>query len=77
MKIAIELRLLHWIKRLAVAQESASESLATLARIELSRWEKESLRPLPSKKIVYGSLNIEEANKEHAKRLEREVFGGE
>ena len=77
MQIGTGLRLLYWIKKLAQAQERAASSLEQLARIETDRWQQQNVKLKPSQKIVFGTLNIEEANKEWDRRKIREALGDE
>lgn len=74
MQIGTGLRLLYWIKKLAQAQERSSAALECLAQIETDRWRAENVRSKPAVKIAYGTLNVDEANKDWEKRKVREAL---
>jgi len=49
---------------------SIATSLETLAHIETERWQKENVRPPVQKKMTFGTLNVDQANKEWKRRVE-------
>jgi len=73
MNITIGWRLLATLRRIALAHERSATALEELARIQTSRWEAETVRPVARKKMVFGTLSIEEANKEWDRRLRQEI----
>lgn len=74
MQILSSWRALVWLKRLTLAQEQSAKALETLAQIETDRWRAENVRSKPSVKIAYGTLNVEEANKDWDLRKKREAL---
>ena len=69
------LRALAYLKRMSASMESQAESLATLARIEQDRWERE-FAPRPRGKFVVGTLDQKAAN-EYYRELHRDEFSTE
>ena len=59
------LRLIAWLKRLALASERQAEALETLARIEHDRAHP---APRPRGTFISGQLNLDETNKIWAER---------
>ena len=56
--------------RMAKSLASIATSLETLAQVETERWAKETVRTPVGKKMIFGSLKIDEAEKEWKRRVE-------
>lgn len=61
-------RLVAWVKRMALAAESQSNSLSRIAFLYEKQWERDNIRP-PARKTVFESFDQEAANKDYYNRL--------